>query len=76
MDMEYETPKKLVVLAAHGDGELPKTLDAGYVENIKYYFDNPDKSPFNLMMRDTLDHREYFRDYHLSKKMETLMGSN
>ena len=42
-------------LAAHGDGEPPKTLDVGYVENIKHYFDNPNKSPFNLIMGDTLD---------------------
>ena len=34
MDMEHETPKKLVVLATHGDGEPPKTLDARYVKNI------------------------------------------
>ena len=68
MDMEHETPKNIVVLATHGDGEPPKTLDAGYVENIKYYFDNPDKSPFNLIMGYTLDHREYFRDYRLSQK--------
>jgi len=68
MDMEHETPKKLVVLATHGDGEPPKTLDARYVENIKYYFDNPDKSPFNLIMGDTLDQWEYFRDYRLSQK--------
>jgi hypothetical protein len=38
------------------------------VENIKYYFDNPEKSPFNLTMGDTLDQREYFRDYRLSQK--------
>ena len=68
MDMEHEIPKKIVVLASHGDGEPPKTLDAAYVENIKYYFDNPDKSPFNLIMGDTLDHRKYFRDYRLSRK--------
>ena len=37
-------PKKLGVLAAHGDGESPKTLDARYVENIKHYFDNPEKA--------------------------------
>jgi hypothetical protein len=35
MGMEQETPKKLVVLATHGDGEPPKTLDARYVKNIK-----------------------------------------
>ena len=34
MDMEHEIPKKLGVLAAHGDGEPPKTLDARYVKNI------------------------------------------
>ena len=66
--MDHEIPKKLVVLATHGDGETPKTLDAGYVENIKYYFDNPDKSPFNLIMGDTLDQQEYFWDYCLSQK--------
>ena len=32
MDMEHEIPKKLGVLATHGDGEPPKTLDAGYVK--------------------------------------------
>ena len=36
MDMEHETPKKLVVLATHGDGEPPKTLDARYVKNIMH----------------------------------------
>ena len=41
MDMEHETPKKLDVLATHGDGEPPKTLDARYVKNIMHYFDNP-----------------------------------
>ena len=51
--MKYQ---KIVILATHGGGEPPKTLDVGYVENIKYYFDNPDKSPFNLIMGDTLDH--------------------
>ena len=76
MDMEHEIPKKKVVLATHGDGEPPKTLDVGYVKHIKYYFDNPEKSPFNLIMGDTLDHWEYFRDYRLSQKRETLMGSN
>ena len=56
------------MLAKHGDGEPPKTLDSFYVENIKHYFDNPHKSPFNLIMGDTLDHREYFRGYKLSQK--------
>ena len=32
MDMEHEIPKKLGVLATHGDGEPPKTLDARYVK--------------------------------------------
>ena len=68
MDMEHETPKKLVVLATHGDEEPPKTLDDGYVWNIKYFFDNPDKSPFNMVMGYTLDQREYFRDYRLTQK--------
>ena len=56
--MEHETPKHLAVLATHGDGEPPKTLDALYVENIKHYFDNPAKTPFNFIMGDTLDRRE------------------
>ena len=38
--MEHEIPKKLGVLAAHGDGEPPKTLDAGYVKDIMYYLNN------------------------------------
>ena len=37
MDMEHELPKKLGVLATHGDGEPPKTLDARYVTEIMYY---------------------------------------
>ena len=56
--MEHGTPKKLVILATHGDGEPPKTLDARYVKNIKHYFDNHEKNPFNLIMGDTLDQRE------------------
>ena len=32
--MEHKIPKKLGVLATHGDGEPPKTLDVGYVKNI------------------------------------------
>ena len=36
MDMEHEIPKKLGVLATHGDGEPPKTLDAHYVQDIMY----------------------------------------
>ena len=62
MDMEHEIPKKLGLLATHGDGEPPKTLDARYVKNIEHYFDNPEKTTFKLIMRDTLDQREYFRD--------------
>ena len=44
MDMEHEIPKKLGVLATHGDGEPPKTLDAHYVKDIMYYFDNHNSS--------------------------------
>ena len=44
MDMEHKIPKKLGVLAAHGDEEPPKTLDARYVTDIMYYFDNPEKT--------------------------------
>ena len=58
MDMEHEIPKKLGVLAAHGDGEPPKTRDAGYVKDIMYYFNNPEKTPFVYVMGDTLDQRE------------------
>ena len=46
-----------MVLATHGDGEPPKTLDARFVKNIMHYFDNPEKTPFNLIMGDTLDQR-------------------
>ena len=72
MDMEHEIPKKLGVLAAHGDGEPPKTLDAGYVKDIMYYFNNPEKTPFNYVMGVTLDQREYFRDYRLTQKGKLL----
>ena len=34
MDMEHEIPKTLGVLAADGDEEPPKTLDAHYVTEI------------------------------------------
>ena len=60
--------KKKVVLATHGDGEPPKTLDASYVQSMKYYFDNPKKTPFNLIMGVMLHQREYFRDYRLTQK--------
>ena len=63
MDMEHEIPKKLGVPATHGDWEPHKTLDAGYVKNIMYYFDNHEETSFNYVMGDTLDQREYFRDY-------------
>ena len=72
MDMEHEIPKKLGVLATHGDGEPPKTLDAGYVKNIMYYFNNPEKTPFNYVMGDMLYQREYFRDYRLTQKGKLL----
>ena len=55
MDMEHKIPKQLGVHATHGYGEPPKTIDACYVKNIKHYFDNPEKTPFNLIMGDTLD---------------------
>ena len=55
MDMEHETPKKIVVLATHGDGEPPKTLDAHYVKDTMHYFNNPKKTTFNYIMGDTLD---------------------
>ena len=58
MDMEHEIPKKLGVLATHGDGEPPKTLDDHYVKNIMYHFDNPEKTLFSYVMGDTLDQRE------------------
>ena len=48
MDMEHKIPKKLGVLATHGDGEPPKILDAGYVKDIMYYFNNPEKTPIQL----------------------------
>ena len=64
--------KKLGVLATHGDGEPPKTLNAHYVKDIMYYFDNPKKTPFNLVMGDTLDQREYFRDNCSTQKRKLL----
>ena len=64
--------KKLVVLATHGDGEPPKTLDARYVKNIMHYFNNPEKTPFNLIMGVTLDQHEYFKDYHLMQEGKLL----
>ena len=67
--MEHEIPKTLCVLA---NEEPPKTLDAQYVKNIMYHFDNPEKTSFNLVMGDTLDQREYFRDYRLTQKGKLL----
>ena len=72
MDMEHEIPKKLGVDATHGDGEPPKTLDAHYVKEIMYYFNNPEKTPFNYVMGVTLDQREYLRDYRLTQKGKLL----
>ena len=72
MDMEHKIPKKLGVLATHGDGEPPKTLDARYVKNIMHYFDNPEKTPFNLIMGVMLDQREYVRDYRSTQKGKLL----
>ena len=37
-----------------------------------YYFDNPEKTPFNYVIRDTLDQCEYFRDYRLTQKGKLL----
>ena len=71
MDMEHEIPKQLGVDATHGE-EPPKTLDARYVKEIMYYFNNPEKTPFNLIMGDMLDQREYFRDYLLTQKEKLL----
>ena len=70
--MKHEIPKKLLVLATHAYAEPLKTLDARCVKNINRYFDNPEKTPFNLIMGDTLDHLEYFRDYHLTQKGKLL----
>ena len=37
-----------------------------------HYFDNPEKTPFNFIMGDTLDQREYFKDYHFTQKGKLL----
>ena len=37
-----------------------------------HYFDNPEKTPFNLIMGVTLDQRGYFRDYRLTQKGKLL----
>ena len=72
MDMEHKKPKKLDVLATHVDGVTPKTPDSHYVRDIMYYFDNPEKTPFNFIMGVTLDQSEYFRDYRLTQKGKLL----
>ena len=72
MGRKHKYQKKLVVLATHGDGESRKTLDARYVKNIMHYFGNPKKIPFNMIMGETLDQREYFRDYRLTQKGKLL----
>ena len=72
MDMEHKIRKKLGLLATHGDGEPPKTLDAHYVKDIMYYFNNPEKTPFNYVVGDMLDQREYFRDYRLTQNRKLL----
>ena len=52
MDMEHKIPKKLGVLATHEDWVTPKTLASHHEKNILYYFDNPEKAPFNFVMGD------------------------
>ena len=69
--MEHEI-KKLGLLATHGDGKPSKILDAHYVKDIMYYFDNPEKTSFNFIMVVTFDQREYFRDYRLTQKWKLL----
>ena len=72
MDMERKKPKNLAILATHEDGVTPKTPDSHYVRDIMYYFDNPEKTPFNFIMGDMLDQREYFRDYRSTQKGKIL----
>ena len=70
--MEHEIQKKLGVLATHRDGVTPKTLDSHFVKDIMYYFDNPEKTPFNYVMGDMFYQREYFRDYRSTQKEKLL----
>ena len=70
--MEHKIPKKIGVLATHVDGVTPKTPDSHYVRDIMYYFDNPEKIPFNYVIGYMLDQREYFRDYCLTQKGKLL----
>ena len=72
MDMEHKIPKTLRVLATHRDGVTPKTPDAHYVQDIICYFDNLEKTPYNFIMGDMLDQREYFRDYRFTQKGKVL----
>ena len=72
MDMGHKIPKKLGVLATHRDGVTPKTPDAHYVQDIMYYFDNPEKTPSNFILGDTLDQREHFRHYRSTQKGKLL----
>ena len=37
-----------------------------------HYFNNPEKTPFNYIMGDTLDQCEYLRDYRLTQKGKLL----
>ena len=37
-----------------------------------HYFNNPEKTPYNYVMGDMLDQREYFRDYCLTQKGKLL----
>ena len=67
-----QNTKKIDVLATHVDGVTSKTPDSHYVRDIMYYFDNPEKTPFNFIMGDTLDQREYFRDYCSTQKGKLL----
>ena len=41
-----------------------------------YYFNNPEKTPFNFVMGDTKDQCEYFRDYRLTQKGKLLWDQN
>lgn len=64
MDKDHEMPKKVYLLLMEM-GNLLKPL-------MLVYFDNLEKTPFNLIMGDTLDQREYFRDYCLTQKGKLL----
>ena len=70
--MEHEIPKKIRCNCYSWRWEPPKTLDAHYVKDIMYYFNSPEKTPFNYVMGVTLDQHEYFRDYRLTQKGKLL----